>query len=90
MQSPDTLLARLPREFISAVEFGVFAPAEIKRLSVCSISESSMYNCSLPATNSVVDFRMGSVTQRMQFHAAHAVSRSACNAAKRPPPSPAA
>ena len=55
-----------PREFISAVEFGVFSPEEIKRFSVCSVTESSMYCSSLPATNSSVDFRMGSVDRRVK------------------------
>jgi len=55
-----------PRSFIRAVEFGVFSPEEIKRFSVCSVSESSMYTASLPATNSSVDFRMGSVDRRVK------------------------
>ena len=49
------------REYISAVEFNVFSAEEIKRFTVCSVTESSMYLASLPTTGSTVDFRMGSV-----------------------------
>ena len=56
----------MSREFIGAIEFGVFSSDEIKRLAVCNITESSMYSNSLPANGSVVDFRMGSVDRRLR------------------------
>ena len=49
------------REYISAVEFNVFSAEEIKRFTVCSVTESSLYLASLPTAGSSVDFRMGSV-----------------------------
>ena len=60
-----------PREYIRAVDFGVFSPEEIKRVSVCSVTESSMYSASLPASGSSVDFRMGSVHRSPAPHIAH-------------------
>jgi hypothetical protein len=34
---------RQEREYIFAIEFGIFPPDEIKRRSVCSLTESGMY-----------------------------------------------
>ena len=62
---PHSSKIMYPREGISSVEFGIFSAEEIRRLSVCTITESSMYSASLPANNSVVDFRMGSVDRRL-------------------------
>ena len=54
------------RHFIKSVRFHVLSADEIKRFSVCSITESSLYTASLPTNGSVVDFRMGSVDRRLK------------------------
>jgi DNA-directed RNA polymerase beta' subunit len=63
----------MAREYIHAVEFGVFSPEEIRRMSVCSVTESGMYSASLPASNSSVDFRMGSVRTAAAYRCSSAV-----------------
>jgi len=53
------------RELVSHIEFGVFSPEEIKRSSVVTVTEPSMYSSSLPIPNGVADHRMGSVDRRL-------------------------
>jgi DNA-directed RNA polymerase II subunit RPB1 len=53
------------RELVSHIEFGVFSPEEIKRSSVVTVTEPSMYSSSLPIPGGVADHRMGSVDRRL-------------------------
>lgn len=50
---------------IEAVEFGLFGPEEIARMSVCRVTDPTMYVQNLPAQNGVNDHRMGSVDRRL-------------------------
>lgn len=52
------------RVYIRAVEFGVFSPEEIKRLSAACIHESSQYTGGFPTASGPNDFRLGSVPTR--------------------------
>lgn len=53
------------RSLITAVEFGLFSPEEIARMSVCRVQEPTMYVQNLPAPHGVNDHRMGSVDRRL-------------------------
>jgi DNA-directed RNA polymerase II subunit RPB1 len=53
------------RSFIQSVEFGIFGPDEINRMSVCKITEAAMYIQNLPAAFGVNDHRLGSVDRRL-------------------------
>jgi DNA-directed RNA polymerase II subunit RPB1 len=53
------------RELVSHIEFGVFSPEEVKRSSVVTVTEPSMYSSSLPIPGGVADHRMGSVDRRL-------------------------
>ena len=66
VQSSSPTSGDPPREFIHSIELGIFSPDEVRRFSVCSICESSMYTNSLPTNFSCVDFRMGSVDRRLK------------------------
>lgn len=49
------------RVYIRAVEFSVFSPEEIKRLSAAGVHESSQYTAGFPTASGPNDFRLGSV-----------------------------
>jgi DNA-directed RNA polymerase II subunit RPB1 len=53
------------RSLIKSVEFGLFGPDEIARMSVCKITEAAMYVQNLPAAFGVNDHRLGSVDRRL-------------------------
>lgn len=53
------------REYVSHIEFGVFAPEEVKRFAVVNVTEPATYSASLPVANGTADHRMGSVDRRL-------------------------
>jgi DNA-directed RNA polymerase II subunit RPB1 len=59
------------RDLVTSVDFGLFPPEEIQRLSVCRISEPAMYIHNLPAPFGVNDHRLGSVDRRLACGTCH-------------------
>lgn len=51
------------RSLIKSIDFSLFSPTELKRLSVVSVQESALFSQALPVLNGPCDLRMGT-TQR--------------------------
>jgi DNA-directed RNA polymerase II subunit RPB1 len=62
---PTSAEQKQKQSMISAVEFSLFGPEEIARMSVCRVQEPTMYIQNLPAPRGVNDHRMGSVDRRL-------------------------
>lgn len=52
--------------FISKITFGLKSPEEIKKQSVCQVSDITIYNKNKPRHNAINDHRMGTVDRRIR------------------------
>ena len=54
------------RTLIKSIEFDLFSPEEIKRVSTTNVTESSQYIGGYPTISGPNDFRMGSIDRRLK------------------------
>ena len=54
------------RTLIKAIEFDIFSPEEIRRLSTTCVTESSQYIGGYPTISGPNDFRMGTIDRRLK------------------------
>ena len=56
----------MERTLIKLIEFDLFSPEEIRRLSTTNVTESSQYIGGYPTISGPNDFRMGSIDRRLK------------------------
>ncbi|PFH35234.1 DNA-directed RNA polymerase II RPB1 [Besnoitia besnoiti] len=66
LSSSAALYSSAPLKRVDALQFGVFSSEQIRKMSVCEVTTSELYENGMPKPNGLNDLRLGTLDYRLQ------------------------